>query len=611
MSTYRRMRRHARLARRSGLQPMMVINTADSFPETMALLLLRGAWRYRSELAPLAVTAGLAAAAWWLHHTRPHWWFPVAVLAGLAAWAVALFGARWRLPTLPERVYGAVTIYVAGIWLSVAIAIGPFFRPLSQAGIIAALILSVPWWAHRRRRAKVRLERKLTAWPDIAKAVGLAGAEVMSATVDVWGWRARFRLARGQTLKDVTAKIPAIESGLGTVRNAVRVYPTPDDLADRCEIRVLEMDPHAGAVPWPGPSVTSITQPVDLGPFEDASPCRVTLARLHGVFGGTTGSGKSGGLNVLMGNLVACRDAVIWAVDLKKGMELGPWASCIDRLATTAGHATTLLRDAVAVLEARAALLAAAGKRGWPISPGMPALIILIDEYAELADEAPAAMSDTDSIARLGRAVAVTLIAATQRPTQKAMGQGAVRSQMDLRICFRVREPRDVDLVLGQGMLRAGWDAHNLNAPGKFLISAPGHDKPRRARAYLLTDQAVTDTAARYAANRPHLDTQSRRAILDAANARPGHDENPADPESDSPGTDQPSGRPPTIAGQTLWTALRTAPQEGIGVGDLMRITGMTRPTIYRHLREYVRTGHVVQVSRGRWRARPTGEPSP
>ena len=53
----------------------------------------------------------------------------------------------------------------------------------------------------------------------------------------------------------------------------------------------------------------------------------------------------------------------------------------------------------------------------------MPALVILIDEYAELAEKAPGAMSDTDSIARLGRAVAVTLIAATQRPTQKAMGQ--------------------------------------------------------------------------------------------------------------------------------------------------------------------------------------------
>jgi hypothetical protein len=32
----------------------------------------------------------------------------------------------------------------------------------------------------------------------------------------------------------------------------------------------------------------------------------------------------------------------------------------------------------------------------------MPALIIIIDEYAELAEQAPDAMDDTDSIARLG-----------------------------------------------------------------------------------------------------------------------------------------------------------------------------------------------------------------
>ena len=321
----------------------------------------------------------------------------------------------------------------------------------------------------------------------------------------------------GQTISDVVAKIPAIESGLGTFRGAVRVYPTPDDLAHRCEIRVLNMDPHAGAIPWPGPSVTSVTQPIDLGPFEDATPCLVSFARLHAIFGGTTGSGKSGGLNVLMGNLAACRDVVIWGIDLKKGMELGPWQSCIDRLATTPDEAIILLRDAVAVLEARAALLASVGKRTWEISPHWPALVIIIDEYAELADEAPDAMSDTDSIARLGRAVAVTLIAATQRPTQKAMGQGAVRSQMDLRICFRVREPRDVDLVLGQGMLRAGWDAHNLNAPGKFLVSAPGHDRPKRARAYLLTDQVVAETAAHYAPYRPRLDETSLRAIESAS----------------------------------------------------------------------------------------------
>jgi len=603
MTKYRKMRRQARLARRSGLQPMMVINTGDTFPETFGLVLARGIWRYRSELAPVGVAAAMAAAAWWLHHTRPHWWPLLTVLTGVTAWTVVIFGARWRFPTLVERVYAAVTIYAGGIWLATATAIGPLYKPLVHALVIGGLVLSVPWWAHRRRRAKVALERKLAAWPDIARAIGLAGTEVMSATVDVWGWRARFRLARGQTIRDVTAKIPAIESGLGTFRNAVRVFPTPDDLANRCEIRVLNMDPHAGSIEWLGPSVTSIIQPIDLGPFEDASPCRISFARLHGIFGGTTGSGKSGALNVLMGNLVACPDVVIWGIDLKKGMELGPWGSCIDRLATTPEHAITLLRDAVAVLEARAALLAAAGKRGWPISPDMPALIIIIDEYAELAEEASDAMSDTDSIARLGRAVAVTLIAATQRPTQKAMGQGAVRSQMDLRICFRVREPRDVDLVLGQGMLRAGWDAQNLNAPGKFLVSAPGHDRPKRARAYLLTDQVVAETAAHYANSRPSLDAESRHAI-DYVRQPPSQENEPKPKNSQAPEDTQETT-------DILWQALCNAPAEGLEVSELMRITGWKRTKLYRHLREHADAGRAIQISRGHWRAQATEEPSP
>jgi len=293
------MRRQARQARRSGLQSMMVINAGEPFPETAAVVLARWAWRYRSELAPLAVTIVILCAAWWLHAARPHWWGFVLGITAITAGALATFGARFGLPARMERLYAATTILTAGTWITAATATGPITSPLPQTLAIGALILSVPWWAHRRRRAKVRVERKLQAWPDIAKAIGLAGSQVMSATVDVWGWRARFRLARGQTITDVISKIPAIESGLGTFRGAVRVYPTPDDLANRCELRVLDVDPHAGSIPWPGPSVTSIIQPIDLGPFEDASPCRVLFMRRHGLFGGATGSGKSGGLNVL------------------------------------------------------------------------------------------------------------------------------------------------------------------------------------------------------------------------------------------------------------------------------------------------------------------------
>jgi hypothetical protein len=597
----RRLRHRARQARHDGFQPMMFLRPDEPLPETAGAVVVRALWRYRSELIPAAVAVGIVVAAATLHRSHPDWWpwLMTITLADVAALALPVprrFRREWPLlGKTAERAYAAAVSAMTGGWLTAATELGPARTPMPVLGVTVALLCAGPWWVSRRRRAKVRLERTLESWPEIARAVGLAGSRVMSAMVDLWGWRARLRLARGQTIRDVIAKIPAIESGLGTFRGAVRVYPTPDNYANRCELRVLDTDPHADAIPWPGPSVTSIAEPIELGPFEDADPCRVLFLRRHVLFGGATGAGKSGGLNVLIGNLSACFDVVLWGIDLKKGMELGPWLRCLDRLATTADDAGLLLADAVAVLEARAAALAEQGRRVWEPTPEMPALIILIDEYAELVDDAPGAVRHADSIARRGRAVAVSLVAATQRPTQKAMGHGAVRSQMDVRICFRVRERKDIDLILGQGMLTAGWNAHTLNAPGKFLIAAAEHDTPRRARAYLVTDQAVAETADRFADLRPPLDDVSRRAV---EQQRPEGQLGTSTAEVVNH-QDGANDAPEAI----LWAALSLAPDEGTTVPDLMATTGMSRPWIYLRLRELAEQGHVIQVSRGRWRA--------
>jgi hypothetical protein len=329
----------------------------------------------------------------------------------------------------------------------------------------------------------------------------------------------------------------------------------------------------------------------------------VLFLRRHALVGGATGSGKSGGLNELLASLVACRDVVIWAVDLKRGMELQPWAACIDRLATTPAEAAVLLADAVTILYARAQYLTSIGKREWEPSARMPVLMIIIDEYAELAEQVPSALKDADTIARLGRAPAVTLVVATQRPTQKVMGQGAVRSQMNIRLSFRVEEQRDVDLVLGQGKLRAGWHAHKLNAPGKFLLWSPEHDTPRRARAYLITDDDVTDAVTRYAPARPPLDPISRRALAapPSATAQPGDAEGGNDGDAGQP--EDPEGDPETI----LRTALWRAPEEGVSVPDLVAATGMSRRWVYYRLRELAAAGHVIQTARGHWRIAPAG----
>jgi FtsK/SpoIIIE family len=606
MIGYRQIRRQTRRARRAGLQPIVVIDAP--FPTPAVAIIARLAWRYRSEIAPVTMAGAVLGAGFWVHAAHPHWWWCLLAVSDVAAGVFVVFGARIGLERLAERVYVAAAMLAAGAWLAVAAILGPLTPPLLQVLVIGALLLAIPWWAHRRRRARVRVQRVLAAWPDISKTIGLPGSKFQSASVGVWGWRARIRLARGQTIADVTARIPAIESALGTYRGAVRVYPTGDGKANRCELRVLDTDPHAEAISWPGPSARSITQPVDLGPFEDAEPCRVSFMRRHVLFAGTTGSGKSGGLNVLMGALAACDDVVIWAIDLKQGMEFQPWGPCIDRLATTPAEAAALLADAVAIQEARAAHLATTGRRVWEPSPNTPALVIIIDEYAELTDEAPEAMSDTDSIARLGRAVAVTLVAATQRPTQKAMGQGAVRSQMDTRICFRVRERKDVDLVLGQGMLTAGWHAHALNAPGKFLVSAPEHTTPKPARAYLVTDDDVARTVTQYAPYRPQLDDVSRAALdlgpapagpvpwcllNDRRHARDNTEETPME----MPDKGQPSPE------ETILAVLSSAPTDGVPVREIIVATGMSRRWVYYRLQEMATAGLAVQMVRGYWRA--------
>jgi S-DNA-T family DNA segregation ATPase FtsK/SpoIIIE len=142
-------------------------------------------------------------------------------------------------------------------------------------------------------------------------------------------------------------------------------------------------------------------------------------------------------------------------------------------------------------------------------------------------------------------------------------------------------------------MLTAGWNAHKLNAPGKFLISAPEHDIPRRARAYLLTDQAVAEAAARHAQIPRQLDDISRAATeetyTDQPRIVPVNIEDTAEERPD--------------ANSILWAALSTAPPEGIQVSELITITGMSRRWVFWRLKQLAERGEAVQIVRGHWRA--------
>jgi hypothetical protein len=238
VSTYRRARRQARRARRAGLQPIVVIDRG--LPVSVWVILARLTWRYRSEIGP-AVMAGLVlVTGWWLHTAYPDWWPLLIVASDLAALALARFGGHIQLTQPAERVYAAAAALAVGGWLAIAMILSPLTSPMLAALLFGALIFSVPWWANRRRRAQARLQRVFAAWPDIAQSIGLPGTKIQSARIDRWGWRARVKLAYGQTIADLAARIPAIESALGTYHGAVSVYFTEDDRANWCELRVLD-----------------------------------------------------------------------------------------------------------------------------------------------------------------------------------------------------------------------------------------------------------------------------------------------------------------------------------------------------------------------------------
>ena len=145
---------------------------------------------------------------------------------------------------------------------------------------------------------------------------------------------------------------------------------------------------------------------------------------------------------------------------------------------------------------------------------------------------------------------------------------------MDTRICLRVREGRDVDLILGQGAFKAGRHAHQLAQPGAFLVSDPEHGVPERHRAYLIDDEQIARHAARHAHGRPALSA----ATPDITQTTAESPQTAGDGQADGDGHDD----GPEAA---LWAALLTAGPDGAPITDLMAACGMGRSWVYYRLR--------------------------
>ena len=125
MTGYWQMRRHARQARRAGMQPMMVINSGNQLPEPLGIIIVsalgRLAFRHRSVFAPLwiALAAFIAAGAIHGHHAR--WWVPVTVITAAATVVLA-----FPLPVLRRHPAGRrIAGFFSRLWEKCGIVAQP------------------------------------------------------------------------------------------------------------------------------------------------------------------------------------------------------------------------------------------------------------------------------------------------------------------------------------------------------------------------------------------------------------------------------------------------------------------------------------------------------
>jgi DNA segregation ATPase FtsK/SpoIIIE, S-DNA-T family len=581
----------------------------------------RLAWRYRSELAPLTLALVLLAAGVVLHAWWPGWWQVVAATAVAAGLVVGDLGHRLGLDRPIERGYAATVTAASWLWLAAATRLGPLCRLLLLVLLAGVLVGGVPWWTHRRRRAKVRVVRAMTTWAEDAAAADLDGAHLQA--VDVAGdgkqWTARLLLPKGKTLADALARVPKLESALGLRPRAIRVEEDPT-LARRVILRVVTRDPHGRPLPMPElVGRPTITRPVLVAVYETGEPLRVNLLRKHALFGGATGSGKSTLLNAFLATLAPAPDVLLWGIDFAGGTALIPWQSCFGRVATTPAEARALLADACRVIEVRNRWLVHRGRDAWAPSPDAPALVIPVDELAELIEQLPDAATHLDTIARLGRKTAVTLLVATQRPTQEALGGGALRAQLTVRVCLRVTEPADGELILGRGKAKQGYRPDLLDAPGKLLAwDPPDHTRPIPAKAYTLDRPRIRRIIAGAQAPVPELDPDSAAALAEpeapdlsppepgtapggrTALARPQLAPPPAQDDPTTAVLPQDAGVGDPLA--ALLAALRVAGSRGAKVAELAHAVGRAKTWVYERLQELHRQGQVERAGHGRWR---------
>jgi S-DNA-T family DNA segregation ATPase FtsK/SpoIIIE len=256
-----------------------------------------------------------------------------------------------------------------------------------------------------------------------------------------------------------------------------------------------------------------------LGKDITGQPVTMNLGKApHMLVAGTTGSGKSVGVNAMILSLLykATPDEVRFIMIDPKMLELSVYDGIPHLLApvvTDMKLAANALNWCVNEMEKRYRLMSALGVRNLdgfnhklreaeaagvkipnpfsltpgdpePLSP-LPFIVVVVDEFADLMMVAGKKIEELIArLAQKARAAGVHLILATQRPSVDVI-TGLIKANIPTRIAFQVSSKVDSRTILDQ------MGAESLLGQGDMLYLPPGTGYPQRVHGAFVADEEV------------------------------------------------------------------------------------------------------------------------
>lgn len=267
-----------------------------------------------------------------------------------------------------------------------------------------------------------------------------------------------------------------------------------------------------------------------LGHDIGGNPVTADLAKMpHLLVAGTTGSGKSVGVNAMLLSLLlkSTPEEVRLILIDPKMLELSVYEGIphlLTPVVTDMKEAANSLRWSVAEMERRYMLMAALGVRNlagfnkkvkdaiaagepladplWkieqsyvtqpPLLEPLPHIVIVIDEFADMMMTVGKKVEELIArIAQKARAAGVHMILATQRPSVDVI-TGLIKANIPTRIAFQVSSRIDSRTILDQG------GADQLLGHGDMLFMPPGVALPERIHGAFVDDDEVHRVVAEW-----------------------------------------------------------------------------------------------------------------